>query len=165
MNKKLLIRIIIAVVAWVAALVVLGFSSGLFYYWAKGINHYIDGGYDNNVSVFVAEGDITVSKGAPTQTALGRIEVLFVESDGDGTKVTFALISELGLNGAKVLSFAPLSGNKPFIATIAFSDGALTFISQTVEKNRVIAEYYYPSDLSGDAVFSVTDIVVNDFSR
>ena len=166
MSKKHIVRFIIAGVAYIAALVVLGFSTGLFPYWAKGINHYIDAGYKNNVSILVeGENGFSVSANAPAETSFGTVSLRLSETETGGTEVILEFSCKRSFGGANVMSAKPLTGKKAYLASVYVDNKPLAFSSQTVEKDKVVATYSFEGAVGIDAVFTVYDVVLNDFSR
>ena len=159
------IRIAIAVVAVVAAVIVIVLSMGITEYLSKGINYYVDKKYDNKVSVFAAQDDVVVGADSPANLIKGVITIAKVEKEGGKTKVYFAFKSKISYGGAVVLSARPLSGKKPYGTKVTYCGEELTFILQKMERDKVVAVYEYDGEIPSDALFVVTDVVVNEFSK
>ena len=165
MDKKLKIRIMIAIASVFAATLVIGLSTGIVEYWTKGIGYFVDGGYRIQVSVLVSENDIALKNNESVKISAGEIAVRRVEIKDERSEVTIELKSELSYGGADVISDKTLKGTKKSVMKVFCAPHELTFESQTIEKDKIVAVYFCDFALPEDAEFVVSDVILNEFSR
>ena len=147
------------------ATLVIGLSTGIVDYWTKGINYYLDSGYQNKISAYAFDEEISLTKEKPATLPVGTLTLLSVEKKEEVTEVTIELKSEISYGGGKVIAAKALSGTKTVRMKVSFSGRELTFSSQKVEKDKVFAVYTYSGDIPDEAKFTVSDVILNEFSR
>lgn len=165
MDKKLKIRLIIAIAAVFAAALVVALSTGIVDYWTKGIKFYVDGGYRIMVSTLVSEDEIIIKNGETAKLSVGEMTVINVEVINGGSTVTVELKSELAYGGAKVISAKPLGGTKKTVMRAEYTWHELELETQTVEKDKIVAIYKCDVELPKDAEFGFSNVILNEFSR
>ena len=172
MDKRLKFRIITAVTSIVAALVVLGLSTGLFSFWSNRNGYILTSGRFNG-KVYYYTSHVSLKEGESKDTDLGKISCVSLKNSDNGVIAEFSFKSKTNFSNGVILSASPL-----FKATRDYSmkitavkescETALEFVSQSYDKNCVYCSYLLRGETVDDTsatVFRLTDIVINEYAR
>ena len=168
MEKKLKIRIIIATIAVLAAVLVILFSSGAFGFIVNGAKFVTaDGRYSAKIFYYTKE--YTLKEKEITASPFGTVSISSVKSDDNGVIAEFLFEGDWGLSRGKTLSARPVfNAARDYIMTVKACDSEFSFVSQTVSRSSVTAIYRLENaniEEYKSADFTLSNVVVNDYER